>query len=778
MIRMIGNGLSWKRISLILAVVFLIWLIWPMSYPFPDNTSQLIRSSDGDLLRVTLATDDQYRFPPSNQPLPEKYRQAVLLWEDHRFYRHPGVDPIALIRAASSNIKNGHLVSGGSTITMQVARLAWPKPRTYFNKLRECFTAVKLTRHFSKAEILKMYADHVPMGGNFVGVNTASWYYLGKSAQQLTWAEAALFAVLPNSPSMMNLEKDRRLLQKKRNRLINRLFQNHVINQATSRLAMEEPLPGHSGKFPFIAPHFTQKVLTRAPHKPDIITTLNSHLQNTVEQLADNYHTQLSVKGISNLAVLVAETRTGKVRAYIGSANWFDSTASGQVDGIQAARSTGSLLKPILAAMALDNGPFTMASLLQDIPTAYGTFIPKNADLTYRGMVSLEEMLLHSLNIPAVRLLKTIGIIPLYDLLHDAGLQDLFRSPDGYGLSLILGGAEARLAELVQLYLMLGNDGRPQSLVYLDGVDSEAETQPGNLVSAGASWLTLETLQNVTRPDVDFYWQNFSQQIPVAWKTGTSFGNKDGWAIGLNAQWTVGVWVGNFSGEGNVEIGGAKAAAPLLFDIINQITDPNATLWFEEPDLDLKSIEICSESGYPAGPNCSQKRLISVPLYTTKSGICPFHRQFILDKATGKAVCSQCWNGLQTERVTAFVLPPAAQRIYQRNGRTVDYIPQHLAACPTSSNQDRLEIVYPVNGISILVPRNFDGNYEQVVFQANSQVKDTRLFWLLDNCLIGETEHHHELAVDLKAGEHTLVIMDDEGFTRRVHFRAFRNTPS
>ena len=773
---------SRKLLVIGFAIVFLAWLFWPMAKPFPDDYSQLVLSSEGNLLRVTLASDQQYRFPPASQPLPEKYRQAVLVWEDKRFYQHPGVDPIALCRALASNVKNGRSVSGGSTITMQVARLAWPKSRTYFNKLREIFTVLKLTLHFSKAEILQMYADHVPMGGNFVGVNTAAWYYLGKPAHQLTWAEAALFAVLPNSPALMNLEKDRQRLYAKRNRLLKRLRENGVIDEMTLTLAEREPLPRNAGQFPFIAPHFTQYVLNQAPHTAEIRTTLSSKLQGTIDQLAGNYYPLLASKGISNLAVLVVETGTGKVRGYLGSADWFDATADGQVDGVQSARSTGSLLKPVLAAMALDHGPYTMASLLQDVPTTFGTFSPKNADKSFRGMASVEQMLLHSLNIPAVRLLKKIGVAPVYDLLHDAGLKNLFRGPDGYGLSLILGGAEAKLSELVQLYLMLGNRGQQQQqqpLIYLEDDTLVADAQTSRqLLSVGASWLTLEALQKVTRPDVDFYWRNFSRQIPVAWKTGTSFGSKDGWAIGMNGQWTVGVWVGNFSGEGNVEIGGAKAAAPLLFDIINQITDSQKPLWFKEPDRVLKSVEICISSGYPAGPLCPEKSMIAVPISAVQSGVCSFHRQFLVDEATGKVVCSQCWDGLHTKMVTGFILPPAAQRIYQRTGRWVEYVPQHLASCPASGeNPERLEIVYPVNNISILVPRDFDGSFEQVVFQANSQVKDTRLFWLLDDNLIGETRQHHEVAVELPEGEHTLVVMDDEGYTRRVHFKAFRGEP-
>jgi len=328
---------------------------------------------------------------------------------------------------------------------------------------------------------------------------------------------------------------------------------------------------------------------------------------------------------------------------------------------------------------------------------------------------------------------------------------------------------------------MLGNRGQQQQqpLIYLEDDTLVADAQTSRqLLSVGASWLTLEALQKVTRPDVDFYWRNFSRQIPVAWKTGTSFGSKDGWAIGMNGQWTVGVWVGNFSGEGNVEIGGAKAAAPLLFDIINQITDSQKPLWFKEPDRDLKSVEICISSGYPAGPLCPEKSMIAVPISAVQSGVCSFHRQFLVDEATGKVVCSQCWDGLHTKMVTGFILPPAAQRIYQRAGRWVDYVPQHLASCPASGeNPERLEIVYPVNNISILVPRDFDGSFEQVVFQANSQVRDTRLFWLLDDNLIGETRQHHEVAVELPEGEHTLVVMDDEGYSRRVHFKAFRGEP-
>ncbi len=788
--------LSRAGASIALAVIAgsLVWFLWSMDSTFSNDYSTLVFDTKGRLLRATLAADQQFRFPPDTIPLPRKYVTALLTSEDKRFYSHRGVDLLALARAALTNLKAGKRISGGSTIAMQIARLSNPKPRTYPNKLRECLTALKISAHFSKEEILKLYASHAPMGGNIVGIQAASYLYFGKPPSELTWAEACLFAILPNSPSMINLERERPLLKHKRNELLHALFQNDIIDSVTMDLGCQEPLPAQGQHLPFSAPHFTRLVMDHR-YGERIMTTLDEGIQRIVVDAAADHHAILLNQSVSNLAVIVAETKTGKVRAYVGSHDYYDQDNGGQVDGVQAFRSTGSLFKPFLVAKCLDKGPYTIASKIQDVPTFYGTFAPENASKQFRGLVSMRQVLIQSLNVPAVRLLNAYGLWEFYDFLVASGLRGLFRSPGEYGLTLILGGAEASLFELTQLYLALGNFGRFRPLRVVEREEacgkSQAECErhsvkderssasyKGNstkrLFSEGASWLVLKVLIDLSRPGIEHCWNEFNDQIPVAWKTGTSYGQKDGWAIGVNRQWTIGVWAGNFTGEGNAALSGAKSAAPLLFTLFNALTSRNEPMWFDEPVFYLKEIACCKESGYPAGPHCGETTLEKIPRLAHMPGTCPFHRRFLVDKRTGRSVCSLCWNGIETEWVTLFVLPPSVREIFLKSGRHADEIPAHSGYCPNFHDDNRIELVYPVDGIKIFVPRDFDGEHEKIVLSAVHQQPAAHLFWYLNGSLIGETTGTHEMPIELNPGAYKLTVQDEEGFSRTATFTAYK----
>ncbi len=758
--------------SLLFAVGIACWFAYPVGDLFSDDYSTLVFDCKGRLLRATLAGDQQYRFPVDTLVLPKKYLTALLIYEDKRFFAHPGVDPIALANAAVTNFKAGKRIRGGSTITMQVARLSGPKKRTYINKLYECFVAVKLSLHFSKEEVLNLYMSRVPMGGNIIGVPAASYLYYGKPATKLTWAEASLFVVLPNAPSMINLERERPLLKRKRNKLLKSLCDKGIINSFTYEMACQEPLPGRNRCFPFMAPHFTRLVLDQKRKSGRIATTLDRDVQNQVLEAAARFYRLLSHQGIANFAVLAAETETGKVRAYLGSHDFNDEAGCGQVDGVQALRSTGSLLKPFLIAKCLDKGPYTTASKVLDVPTFYGTFAPQNANKSFHGLVTVEQMLIRSLNVPFIRLLNEYGHREFYDLLVQGGLKGLFRDPDGYGLTLIVGGAEASLFELSRMYLALANMGRFQALRMVEGDGNRPSGE--RLFSEGAAWQVLNILNGLSRPGLELYWNQFNDQIPVAWKTGTSYGQKDGWAIGVNKQWTIGVWVGNFTGEGNAAIGGAMSAAPLLFTLFNLLTQSEQPMWFDEPLFDLKEVVCCKDSGYPAGPYCTVTKILKIPRMSCTPGTCPFHRRYLIDKHSGKSVCSLCWGGIETEWVTRFIVPPAARDILEKSGYPVETVPAHSAFCPNSFDDNRIEIVYPVNGIKIFIPRDFGGEHEKIVLSAKHQHPSMHLFWYLDGDLIGETVDHHQFAVELEPGSYTLSVQDEEGFMRTVSFTAFK----
>jgi penicillin-binding protein 1C len=773
----------------VVVVAMAAWLAVPPGRPFPDDYSTLVFDARGGLLRAALASDQQYRFPLETGELSPKYVAAVVASEDKRFFSHPGADPLALASAAAANLRAGKRVRGGSTITMQVSRLANPKRRTYVSKAIECVDAVRLSLHFSKRDVLAFYAGHVPMGGNVVGVQAASYLYCGKSASELTWAEAALFAVLPNAPSMINLERERPSLFARRNALLDKLYRTGSIDDVTRVTARGEPLPDPVKSLPFGAPHFTQYVASTYPDRRVIRTTLDGEIQEGVVDAARRHHAVLGAQGIRNLSVLVVETRTGKIRAYVGSQDFEDADHGGQVDGVRARRSTGSLLKPFLVAKALDRGPYTMLSRIQDIPTFYGTFAPQNSSKEFSGLASLQDVLVQSLNVPSVRLLNAYGVHDFYDFLVNSGFKGLFRDADGYGLSLILGGAEASLLELTQLYIALGNMGRSQPLVAVQEdttrihrklSDTQRKNPPASraagdrLFTCGSAWLVLETLTRPSRPGIEYYSEYFDHRVPVAWKTGTSYGQKDAWAIGVNAQWTIGVWAGNFTGEGNATLTGHASAAPLLFSLFNMLERDDEPAWFDEPYQDLADVECCAESGFPAGPCCPETVHVKRPQSSYASGVCPYHRRYLVDKETGRQVCSLCWKGVETEWVTRFVVPPAAREIFARTGRHADEVPVHSSNCSDFRDEHQMELVYPVDGIKIFVPRDFDGVHERIVFTAKHQRPSTHLFWYLNGSLVGETVDIHECAVDLFPGDYTLTVEDEDGFSRTANFRAYR----
>lgn len=785
------------RTSLGVVVAFAIWLAVPPGSPFPDDYSRLVLDRDGRLLRTTLAGDSQYRFPPEATPVTDKYRKALLMSEDKRYYSHLGVDFLALVNASVTNIRAGRRLRGGSTITMQVERLADPKARTYFNKAVECLSAFKLSLHYSKEDVLRLYAAHVPMGGNVVGIQSASYVYYGKPVTELTWAEAALFAVLPNSPSMINIERERPALIGKRNRLLRRLADCGHIDSMTCELACAEPLPEAERQLPFIAPHFTELALSIDGRSRRVESTLDGGIQGRVERAARIHSAALSNLGVRNLAVIVAETQTGAIRAYVGSQSFFDSPNAGQVDGVRARRSTGSLLKPFLVAKALDQGPYTTKSLITDVQTFYGTFAPQNASKEFSGLVTLEELLTRSLNVPSVRLLNEYGHRQFYDFLVCAGLKGLFRGPDGYGLTIVLGGAEASLYELTQLYLCLGNLGERRALRVTENADDSdpaGATEAGpdrkaasrgftsggsrapktDLFSPGASWLVLDVLTGLSRPDVEHYWNEFAGEIPIAWKTGTSYGQKDAWAIGVNKQWTVGVWAGNFSGEGNASLSGSGSAAPLLFELFNMLTRLDRPMWPEKPASDLVEVTCCRESGYPAGSHCIDIIRLERPRRSSAPGRCPFHRAYLIDPRTGRSVCSLCWNGVEAEWRSLFVTSPPVRDVLTRLGRRVDSVPAHSDYCPNVLDHEPMTLVYPADGLKIVVPRNFKGDHEQIVLSAAHERPAAHVFWYLNDRLVGETVEHHELSLELAPGPYTLTVQDEDGFSRSASFAAYR----
>ena len=545
----------------------------------------MVEADDGSLLGARIADDGQWRFPSSGK-VPVKFEKSLLTFEDSWFYWHPGINPVSIFKALIRNIKEGEIVSGGSTITMQVARISrGNKKRSYSEKIIEMFSALKLEMFRSKKTILRLYADNAPFGGNTVGLQAAAWRYTGKPAEDITWAEAAALAILPNSPALVYPGKNQERMKKRRDDLLHKLYLRKYIDSLTLSLALDEPLPGEPKPLPSKATHLTDYFyITNRGNTTH--TTIDPNLQERATEILNRHQAELEDNFIYNSACLVADVESGTVLVYVGNSTLPEVlNHGGNVDIIRSLRSTGSILKPVLYAGMQQSGDILPDAIIADVPTRFPGFSPKNFDLTYSGAVSASTALSQSLNIPAVKMLQKYNPEKFLGLLHRTGFTTFTKPAEYYGLSLILGGGETTLWDLTGVYASLSRvlnrfntekkyfkeDFHELSLVAGKTKTAAVTEDPDPTLSAGAIWLTYEALQKVNRPESESGWQYFSSSPGLAWKTGTSFGFRDGWAVGTTPRYVVGVWTGNASGEGRPGLTGITAAAPLLFDLVNML---------------------------------------------------------------------------------------------------------------------------------------------------------------------------------------------------------------
>ncbi|MDE2810841.1 MAG: penicillin-binding protein 1C [Gemmatimonadota bacterium] len=750
-----------------------LYFLTPLPRPlFAPDYSTLIVDHDGQLLRAFLSHGQQWCFPPDTSlAVPAKLRTAVLHFEDRRFYRHLGVDPLALGRALYQSATAGTVKSGASTITMQVARLMRPKERTYVNKTLETLLALKIELYYAKDQILRLYLDHAPYGGNIVGYQAAAHKYFRKPPDELTWSEAATLAVLPNAPGLVSPTADPQRLVQKRNRLLADLQNSGYFDAETLRLALAEPVPTRAFPYPVWAPHLSRS-LKRDRQGRLIKTTIDANLQRELESLVGRHLRYLDHQGIGNGAALLVETGSGKVRAYVGSRDFFDPVHQGQVDGVIAPRSSGSLLKPFLYALSMDAGLILPQTLVKDVPTFYSGFSPRNADERYDGLVRAEEALVRSLNVPAVRLLRRYGLFNFYRFLQDAGVSTLVRPADDYGLPLILGGAEVTLWDMARLFRGLARGGQIEPLRYLQEQTELAPSVP--LISPSAAYLVLEALRNVRRPGVEYYWHQYQDQWPLAWKTGTSYGQRDAWALGVSPAWTIAVWVGNFSGEGNPALSGARAAGPLLFDIFHRVPKDLDQAWFPRPDADLTTATLCLDSGQPASPHCPQPTQALTPRHRRPMPRCPYHRSIVLNGAGTHQVCSLCWKPDDHRLAQQMVYPTDVVQYLRERGQVLHDPPPHKADCPVQPEAKPLQVLYPTPEARLQVGRDFDGKQQPIVLRAAHSDRERALFWYVNHRFLGRTVNQHRLAVSLEPGAHALEIVDAHGFRDRTRFYVVR----
>lgn len=770
--RIKGYIIKHKKKSILVGILLIFYSFCLPKQLFVKPTSTVITSTKGDLLGALIAEDGQWRFP-HNDSVPNKFKTCLIQFEDEHFYKHPGFNPVSIFKAIQQNISAGRVVRGGSTITQQVIRLSRnDRPRTYLEKCKELILATRLELRASKEKILAYWSSNAPFGGNVVGLDAASWRFFNRSSADLSWAEAATLAVLPNAPKLIYPGKNQQKLLAKRNRLLKKLLHKNVIDSLTYNLSILEELPQKPYALPQIAPHLLQKI-NKEKKGEFVKTTINKRLQNQTNTIVKNHYNQLSKNGINNIAVLVLDVNTREVLSYVGNA---PTTKKNQkdVDIIDKPRSTGSVLKPFLYAAMLDAGELLPNTLVADVPTNYGSYQPENFDKKYAGAISAKKALSKSLNVPTVRLLQKFGLEKFHDYLQKLKLRDIKKNPNYYGLTLALGGAESNLWDLCKSYASLAstvNHYSATSSFYFDNeflnptfykdetIDFGKKSNQKIVFDAASIYLTFESLKEVNRPNADENWEFFDAAKEIAWKTGTSFGFRDAWSIGVTRDYVVGVWVGNADGEGRPGLVGIQTAAPILFDVFDKL--PNSS-WFEKPFDEMTQVEICSKSGYRATKICEEKKLSYIQNTGLKTEPCPFHININIDRSSTYQVNTSCESLENIQQKSWFVLPPLQEYYYKKQNPFYKPLPKFREDC-LGEVKNVMKFLYPTEKSTIFLPKDFDGKQNELILKVAHSNKEAILFWSLNQQFLGTTTENHELAITPKEGDFKITVVDNFG---------------
>jgi len=771
-INLISKIKNHKKKSIFL-LILLVWYYFSLpKILFNDPTTTIIESSNGSLLGAKIATDGQWRFP-KNKTIPKKFETCIVQFEDAYFYKHFGFNPISIAKAFLENLKSKRVKRGGSTLTQQVIRLSRKgTKRTYFEKIKEIILATRLEFRHSKKEILNLYAENAPFGGNVVGLEAASWRYYGRKSSNLSWAETATLAVLPNAPSLIYPGKNQVRLLKKRNRLLKKLFTENIIDKTTYQLTLTEALPQKPYRLPQIAPHLLQKIAKS--NKGELVkTSIDIHLQKSVNKIVTAHYNELQQNEIYNIAVLVLDVKTRKVLAYVGNSPT-DNAHQKDVDIIDKPRSTGSILKPFLYAAMLDQGDILPNTLIADVPTQIANYNPVNFNQEYDGAVAASRALSKSLNVPAVRMLQQFGLDRFYHYLKKLKLKDIKYDANHYGLSLILGGAESNLWDICKSYASLSatlnNYDKLQAKYYANEFieptylkNKELNFGKINtektLYDAGSIYLTYKALKEVNRPEGEENWQFFDDSKEIAWKTGTSFGFRDAWAVGTTKDYVVGVWVGNADGEGRPGLVGVQSAAPILFDVFNELPKSE---WFTKPFDELVKIPVCSKSGYRAGDYCEKKDSVFVQRTGLKTKSCTYHYYIHLDETGTNQVNASCYPLNKMKHKKWFSLPPLMEYYYKQKNPTYKVLPNFKNDCLNESDKP-MAFIYPKDKVSVFLPKDFNGKTNELILKIAHSTIDVKVYWYLDKEFIGTTENFHEIAILPKKGKHIITAVDTFG---------------
>ena len=750
------NKITKSRMIRGLLLVIIILFALDIFFPLPNLKpySKTIYSNNGTLLNAYLTSDDKWRMRTNLDEVSPDLIKAIIEKEDKWFYWHLGVNPVAVVRAFAQNLFSGRRVSGASTITMQTARLLEPAERTYANKILEMLRAFQLELQYSKDEILEIYLSHLPFGGNIEGVKSASYIYFDRPPDKLSLSQSILLTVIPNNPNNLRLDIDPSHAIQKRDEWINRFIESDVFDKQILLDAKDEPVVSARYQVPNLAPHFSNNLAKR--YKNDQIkSSLDLSIQTISETLLKKYVDRVKGKGVTNGAVLVIDNKNNSVRAYCGSVDFFDDKISGQVNGITSVRSPGSALKPALYAYAFDNGLLTPQMRLLDIPTDFGGYEPENYDLKFYGDVTAEFALANSLNVPAVRLMRQAGLNNMINLFERSGFETIAKSKNKLGLSLILGGCGVTLEELTKLFTTFSQKGKLYQLNY---VNEDEKNNGIKVFTEESAYIIGRILMKNERPDFPAEFL-FTTKLPrVAWKTGTSYGKRDAWAVGFNPNYTIGVWIGNFDGKGSPHLSGAEMAVPLLFELFNSIDYDSDQKWFDFPE-NLKVRKVCAETGLIPSKQCTN--IIDDYFLENHSPQkqCDLNRELFVNEEETIEYCPECLPKEYKKAAYPFYEPELT--LWQnRNNIKVKRPPKHNPECSARFTSEGPVIISPSSEFEYFVEK---GNEEEILLQAASDPNVKTHYWFVNDKFFDKCLPSEKIFLKANDGNIKITCMDDRG---------------
>jgi len=752
-----GLLIKYYKTANIVFTILMLFVILDLLFPLPEQKeySKEILANDGTLLSAYLTDDDKWRLKTKAEEVSAELIKAIVEKEDSWFNWHFGVNPVSIFRALYKNLINGEKISGASTITMQVARLLEPKDRTYWNKIVEVFRAFQLELRYSKEEILEIYLSLLPFGGNIEGVKSASYIYFDRPPDKLSLAQSILLAVIPNDPNSLRLDRSNDEIIEKRNYWITKFKNDNLFAQLDLADALEEPVETNRFEIPTLAPHFCYFIKERF-NKNKIITKLDLSIQQTAENLLSRHVKRIFYKGITNGAVLVVDNKNSSVVGYCGSADFYDDGSFGQVNGITAIRSPGSTLKAALFAYAFDDGMLTPQMKLADIPIDYNGYQPENYDLKFYGNVSADFALVNSLNIPSVSLLRNAGSTNFINLLEGCGFEEIQKQKDKLGLSLILGGCGVSLEELTRLFSSFARKGELHPLIY---DESESEFEEGTeIFSQASSYLVADILSGINRSDI-VNLTNYSKLPRFAWKTGTSYGKRDAWAIGFNPNYTIGVWMGNFNGRGSPNLSGAEVAVPLLFDLFNAIDYDADEKWFDFPE-DLFSRQVCSESGLLPTQYCKKVNDDFAIRDKSHNEVCKIHKPVYVNLDKTIQYCTECLPANDYYKVVYSIYQPEMTVWFAENNYNFSSPPPHNRNCNAKFSEAGPRILSPTEDYEYFIEENSN---QEIVLLAASDGRVNTHYWFVNDAYFAKTKPGEKIFLKPETEELTITCLDDKG---------------